>query len=160
MLLDAYLQSQESHQDKASALLDEILSRNTSDSELWLIAGRLRMEKREYQAAAERFLRAAQLKPDWAEAHINLASALFLLKQYEPTLRVLAKVAELGQDTAGSHFLRAVSHDHLRHQEEAVESYERFLALTDGKNQNQEFQARQRVRIISNDLRRRGRGRR
>jgi hypothetical protein len=53
-----------------------------------------------------------------------------------------------------------VSHDHLHNQEEALASYERFLALVDGKNPDQEFQARQRVRIISNDLRRRGRLRR
>jgi len=160
LLLDAYLQGPESQKDKASALLDQMLARNGNDAELWLLAGRLRMEKREYPAGAQRFLRAAQLRSDWAEAHINLASALFLLKDYEGTLAVLAKVATLGQDTPGTHFLRAVSHDHLRHQEEALESYERFLALADGKNPDQEFQARQRVRIISNDLRRRGRGRR
>jgi tetratricopeptide (TPR) repeat protein len=160
LLLDAYLQAQPPRKDNASALLDEILVRDGSDPELWLLAGRLRMEKREYQAAAERFLRAAQLRPDFAEAHINLASALFLMKEYEPTLRVLAKVAELGQDTPGTHFLRAVSHDHLRHQEEALVGYERFLALADGKNPDQEFQARQRARILSNELRRRGRGRR
>ena len=160
LLLDAYLKGPEPQKDKASELVARMLSRNETDAELWMLAGRLRLEKREYEPAAARFLRAAQLRPDWAEAHVNLASTLFLMKQYEPTLRVLAKVAELGEDTAGTHFLRAVSHDNLHHQEEAVENYERFLALDGGKNPDQEFQARQRIRIITDDLRLRGRGRR
>ena len=160
LLLDAYLKGPEPQKDKASELVARMLSRNETDAELWMLAGRLRLEKREYEQAGARFLRAAQLRPDWAEAHVNLASTLFLLKEYEPTLRVLAKVAELGADTAGTHFLRAVSHDNLHHQEEALENYERFLALAGGKNPDQEFQARQRIRIISNDLRLRGRGRR
>jgi tetratricopeptide (TPR) repeat protein len=155
LLLDAYLKGPEPQRDKASELVDRMLTRNETDAELWMLAGRLRLEKREYEPAGARFLRAAQLRPDWAEAHVNLASTLFLMKQYEPTLRVLARVAELGQDTAGTHFLRAVSHDHLHHQEEALENYERFLALDEGKNPDQEFQARQRIRILSNELRRR-----
>ena len=137
-----------------------MLSENETDAELWMVAGRLRLEKHEYEPAAARFLRAAQLRPDWAEAHVNLASTLFLLKEYEPTLRVLAKVTELGADTAGTHFIRAVSYDHLHQQEEAVANYERFLALDGGKNPDQEFQARQRVRIITDDLELRGRRRR
>ncbi len=159
LMLDAYLHGPEPQKGKALELVDWMLSRDQTDAELWLLAGTLRLERREYEPAAERFLRAAQLRPDWAEAHVNLASTLFLLKQYEPTLRVLARVAELGEDTAGTHFLRAVSHDHLHHQEEALENYERFLELNGGRNPDQEFQARQRIRIILNDLRLRGRGR-
>jgi len=160
LLLDAYLKGPEPQKGKAEELVDRMLSQNETDAELWMLAGRLRLEKREYEQAGARFLRAAQLRPDWAEAHVNLASTLFLMKQYEPVLRVLAKVAELGADTAGTHFLRAVSHDNLHHQEEAVENYERFLALDGGNNPDQEFQARQRVRIITDDLELRGRRRR
>jgi tetratricopeptide (TPR) repeat protein len=156
LLLDAYLKGPEPQKDKAAELVARMLSQNDKDAELWMLAGRLRLEKHEYEQAGARFLRAAQLRPDWAEAHVNLASTLFLLKEYEPTLRVLAKVAELGADTAGTHFLRAVSYDNLHIQEEAVENYERFLALDGGKNPDQEFQARQRVRIIKDDLRLRG----
>ena len=159
LMLDAYLHGPEPQKGKALELVDRMLSRDQTDAELWLLAGTLRLEQRDYEPAAARFLRAAQLRPEWAEAHVNLASTLFLLKQYEPTLRVLARVAELGEDTAGTHFLRAVSHDHLHHREEALENYERFLELNGGRNPDQEFQARQRIRIISNDLRLRGRGR-
>lgn len=160
LLLDAYLKGPQPQKGKAQELLDEMLLQKGDDVELWMLAGRLRLEKHDYEEAAARFLRAAQLRPDWAEAHVNLASTLFLLKEYQATLRVLAKVAELGQDTAGTHFLRAVSHDHLHHQEEALESYQRFLALDGGRNPDQEFQARQRSRIITKDLELRGKRRR
>lgn len=160
LLLDAYVQGGEPEKVKASELLDQMLVQHGNDAELWFLAGRLRMERRQYQAAAERFLRATVLRPEWAEGHTNLASALYLIKNYEATVAALAKVAALGQDTAGTHFLRAISLDQLRQQEAALENYQRFLELTDGKNPDQEFQARQRIRILSNELRRRGSRRR
>ena len=160
LLLDAYLQGGEPEKVKASELLDQLLAQNGNDAELWFLAARLRMEKRQYQAAAERFLRVTMLRPEWVEGHINLASALYLIKNYEATVAVLAKVSALGGDTAGTHFLRAISLDQLRRQEAALESYQRFLELADGKNPDQEFQARQRVRILSNELRRGGARRR
>jgi tetratricopeptide (TPR) repeat protein len=160
LLLDAYLRGGEPEKIKASDLLDQMLTQNGNDAELWLLAGRLRMEKRQYLAAAERFLRATVLQPERAEGHINLASALYLLKDYERTVAALARVATLGQDTAGTYFLRAISLDQLRQQAGALENYQRFLERADGKNPNQEFQARQRIRILTNELRRRGSRRR
>jgi tetratricopeptide (TPR) repeat protein len=160
LLLDAYLQGGEPEKVKASELLDQMLTQNGNDADLWFLAARLRMEKRQYQAAAERFLRVTMLRPEWVEGHTNLASALYLIKNYEATVVVLAKVSALGGDTAGTHFLRAISLDQLRQQEAALENYQRFLELADGKNPDQEFQARQRVRILSNELRRGGARRR
>ena len=75
-------------------------------------------------------------------------------------MAALAKVAALRQDTAGTHFLRAISLDKLHQIEPALENYQRFLELDAGKNADQEFQARQRIRILSLELRRRGSRRR
>jgi len=36
----------------------------------------------------------------------------------------------------------------------ALEAYQRFLSMSQGKNPDQEFQARQRVRIIQRELER------
>jgi len=160
LLLDAYLQGDDPAKIKASALLDQLLEQNRNDAELWFLAARLRMESRQYPEAAERFYRVTVLRPEWAEGYSNLASVLYLIKNYEATVAALAKVAALGRDTAGTHFLRAISLDQLRQQEAALQNYQRFLELTDGKNPDQEFQARQRIRILSNELRRRGSRRR
>ncbi|OFV99179.1 MAG: hypothetical protein A3F68_00545 [Acidobacteria bacterium RIFCSPLOWO2_12_FULL_54_10] len=150
-LLHAYLQVPEA-KVKAQSLAEELLAQDGSDAELWLAAGRLRMEKQEYREAAQRFLRATQLKPDWPQGYTNLASALFLLKNYEGAITALARISEWQQDTAGTYFLRAISLDNLRQRKPALENYQRFLASDEGKNPDQEFQARQRVRIISLEL--------
>jgi len=43
----------------------------------------------------------------------------------------------------------------LKQRPEAVENYNKFLALSQGKFPDQEFQARQRVRILEAELRKR-----
>ncbi|MBI4463880.1 MAG: tetratricopeptide repeat protein [Acidobacteria bacterium] len=155
-LLQAYLQGPPSDHEKALALLQEILAREESNAEMQFLYGRLQMEKKQYREAAQQFQRVAQLRPDWAEAFTNLASALYLLKNYPGTVAALDKVAELKQDTAGTYFLRAITLDKLRLRQPALENYERFLQSDEGKNPDQEFQARQRIRILSREIRQRG----
>lgn len=160
ILLDAYLQGSEQEKAKAPALLDQMILQDANNAELRLLSGRLRMEKKQYPAAVEQFRRVTELRPDMAEGYNNLASAVYLLQDYEGTVATLARVAALGQDTAGTHFLRAISLDKLHRIEPALESYQRFLELDAGKNTDQEFQARQRIRILSREVRRRGSRRR
>ena len=38
--------------------------------------------------------------------------------------------------------------------EQALAAYQKFLSLSDGKSPNQEFQARQRVKLLEKELRR------
>jgi tetratricopeptide (TPR) repeat protein len=49
-------------------------------------------------------------------------------------------------------FMRAIILDKLRQLKPALEAYEQFLAQSDGKHPDQEFQARQRARIIRHQL--------
>lgn len=160
ILLDAYLQGSEQEKAKAPALLDQMILQDGDNAELRLLSGRLRMEKKQYPAAAEQFRWVTELRPDTAEGYTNLAAALYLLQNYEGTVATLARVAALGQDTAGTHFLRAISLDKLHRIEPALESYQRFLELDAGKNTDQEFQARQRIGILSREVRRGGSRRR
>ncbi|MBI4465052.1 MAG: tetratricopeptide repeat protein, partial [Acidobacteria bacterium] len=151
-LLQAYLQGSGSEKEKALPLVQEILAKDASDPELWLLAGRLRMEKKQYPEAAQQFLRVTELKPEWAQGYTNLASALYLLKDYAGTVAALAKVGQLWQDTAGTYFLRAISLDELHQRPQALENYQRFLETDGAKNPDQEFQARQRIRILSREI--------
>ena len=161
-LLQAYLQDQE--KEKAEALLREMLlqaqneapnnTANTPDrySKWFLLYGRLQMDKMEYQRAAEAFFRVTELQPEQAEGYTNLASAFYLLKNYGAVVKALEKVAELKEDTAGTYFLRAISLDKLRVLEAALENYQRFLELDQGKNPNQQFQARERIKVLTLEL--------
>jgi tetratricopeptide (TPR) repeat protein len=115
------------------------------------------MQQRQYQQAATAFRRVTEIEPERAEGYTNLASALYLLKDYSGTAKALEKVAALQEDTAGTYFLRAITLDKLGQQRPALENYQRFLASDEKKNPDQEFQARQRSQILSRDLKIRGR---
>ena len=52
----------------------------------------------------------------------------------------------------GHFFLRAIILDKLKQPKLALPAYQRFLELAQGKYPDQEFQARQRVRIIEREL--------
>jgi len=151
-LLEAYLQAKEN--DKALALLPELLAQNPGDVDLPMLNGSLLMEKRQYPDAAASFRRAIELAPQSPQGHTNLASALYLMKDYEGTVAALAKVAALGQDTAGSYFLRAISLDKLGMKAPAYDNYQMFLESDEKKNPDQEFQARQRSVVLGRELRR------
>jgi hypothetical protein len=58
----------------------------------------------------------------------------------------------LGGNTAGNAFLRAIILDKLRQLKPALEAYQQFLTMSEGKNPDQEWQARQRVRILQREL--------
>jgi tetratricopeptide (TPR) repeat protein len=151
-LLQAYLKTKQT--DAALALLPELIAQQENNSELRFLEGTLRMEKRQYAEAAEAFRRAAALDPQSAPAYTNLASALYLLKDYAGTIAALERVAALGKDTAGSYFLRAIALDKLEQKATALENYQRFLAINERKDSDQEFQARQRVRVLEREVRR------
>lgn len=160
-LLQAYLNipSNQSHEregvdstEKAIVLVQEILAQESGNAEMHLLYGRLRMEKKQYREAAEEFRRAAGLQPQSAEGFQNLASAFYLLGEYEATVGALAKISELKQDTAGTYFLRAICLDKLHLLKPALENYQSFLALSKGQNPDQEFQARQRSKTLLLDI--------
>jgi tetratricopeptide (TPR) repeat protein len=71
---------------------------------------------------------------------------------YQQSLAALERARELGQDTAGNWFFRAIMLDKLKQVKPALEAYQKFLALSNGQNPNQEFQARQRSRWLKKEL--------
>ncbi len=100
------------------------------------------------------FARAAQLKPDFVQAWNELAAMLTSLEQYPQALAALDRVQALGAEIPGNHYLRALILDRTHQLKPAIESYEKFLAASQGENPNEEFIARQRVRILQNELKR------
>ena len=103
--------------------------------------------------AADQFSAATRLKPAAADAWNELSAALVLGEQYPQALAAFDHIRALGAENPGNLFFRALSHDRLRQRPEAVENYNKFLAISQGKFPDQEFQARQRVRILQAELR-------
>ena len=76
---------------------------------------------------------------------------LILAEQYPQALAALDKVKELGAENAGHMFFRATTLDHLMLKKEALDYYERFLAASKN-NPDQEFQARQRIKLLEREV--------
>jgi len=152
-LATAYVKTDQA--DKALPLMEQALAAEPSNTELRMMYGRTLRDLKKYQPAAAEFWSVAQAKPEAADAWSELAGMLILLDNYPQALAALDRVKALGAETAGHHFFRALVLDKTRQLKPALESYETFLAQSDGKNPQQEFQARQRVRIIQKELNRR-----
>jgi hypothetical protein len=80
---------------------------------------------------------------------------LILTEDYAQALAALDKVRALGAEKPAHHYFRAIVLDKHRQYKPALESYQRFLATSEGKYPDEEFKARQRVRIIEKELNKR-----
>jgi hypothetical protein len=74
---------------------------------------------------------------------------------YPESLAAVDRARELGENTPGNWFLRAIILDKLKQFKPALDAYQQFLTMSTGKNPDQEFQARQRVRILQRELEKR-----
>jgi tetratricopeptide (TPR) repeat protein len=160
-LVQAYLKT---HQpDLALPLIDQELAASPNEYDLvWLKGGILR-DQRKFDQAAAAFTVAARLRPDdwmpWSE----LAGVLVVAGDFPAALQALDRIRALNAEKPGHVFLRAIAYDHMQemdrggktHHKElqaALESYQRFLELSGGADNNDEFKARQRIRIIQREL--------
>ncbi len=123
-----------------------------SDHDLRMLYGRSLRDHKQLIPASQQFYAAAQIKPDSLPAWNELASALINGERYEQGLAALDKIKSMGKETPGDMFYRAITLDKLHQLKPALESYEQFLAASNGKFPDQEFQARQRARIIKVEL--------
>jgi Flp pilus assembly protein TadD len=149
-LAKAYLQAKEPA--KALALVEQTIVLEPKEPELYMIRGRILRDQRKFTEAANSFFAAAKLRPNDPEAWTEMAGMLVLTEDYNTALAALDKVRQLNAETAGHYFLRAIVLDKNKVQKPALEAYKQFLAASDGKNPDREFQARQRVKIIEKEL--------
>jgi Tfp pilus assembly protein PilF len=132
--------------------LSKAVSQAPRDYDLHMVYGRGLRDQRQLVPASQQFLAAAELKPDSVEAWNELASALINSENYTQGLAALDRIKALGKETPGDLFYRAITLDKLRQLKPALEAYEQFLAADGGAHPDQEFQSRQRARIIRLEL--------
>jgi tetratricopeptide (TPR) repeat protein len=137
---------------KALPLMDQAVRTDPSNFETRMMYARALRDARRFPAAADQFSEATRLKPVDAPAWRDLADMLYMAGNLPLALENFDKARQLGEDTAGVCFMRAIILDKLRQLKPALEAYTRFLSMSQGKNPDQEFQARQRARIIRLDL--------
>jgi len=141
--------------DKALPLFEQAVAAEPSNFDLRMAYARALRDHKQYPAAANQFYAALKLKPDDKVVWRDLGLMLYLAKDYPHALDALDKARQLGEDTAGVAFVRAAMLDEMKMLKPALDSYRHFLELSQGKNENQEWQARQRAKLLERELEKR-----
>jgi Flp pilus assembly protein TadD len=149
-LATAYIKNKEP--EKALPLADAILAADPNDFEVRMLHGRILRDQRKFPPAADDFFRATKLKPDSAEAWSEFAGVLVMAENYPAALSALDRLAALHAEKPGHVYLRAIVLDKIRDIKPALESYQKFLAMSNGQSPDEEFKARQRVRILQREV--------
>jgi tetratricopeptide (TPR) repeat protein len=152
-LVTAYVHAHEPQ--KALPLLEKLIASSPKDLDLILLRGRIYRDQRNFKEAATSFYAVTKLKPDSLEAWNEFSAMLISLEQYQAAIGALDRIRELKGERPPHLFFRAIILDKMKQQKPAVEAYKRFLETSQGQNPDQEFQARQRVRIIEHELNKR-----
>ncbi len=119
-----------------------------NDAEAHYALGSVLMEEKQYQESQEELLQVVKLKPDLSGVYGNLAVVAAANQNFQLAIRALEERAKYLPENPGTYFLRATAYDNLKVTAKAVENYKQFLATTDGKLPNQEWQARHRLMAI------------
>lgn len=154
-LAAAYLQVQQV--DKALPLLEKAVADEPANYDLRMGYAHALRDRKQYPAAAGQFHEAAKLKPSETKTWTELGGMLYLAGDHPAALAALDQARQLGDDSAGNWFLTAIMLDGAHQSKrdlakQALAAYQKFLSLSDGKNPNQEFQARQRAKILQREL--------
>jgi tetratricopeptide (TPR) repeat protein len=141
--------------EKALPLLDQAVSAEPGNYDLRMMFAMALRDRKQYPAAASQFLEAAKLKPAESQTWTDLGGMLYLSGALPQALAAFDKARDLGENTPGNWFFRAIILDKLKQLKPALDAYQKFLALSKGAHPDQEFQARQRSRIIQRELEKR-----
>jgi tetratricopeptide (TPR) repeat protein len=118
-------------------------------------------DSKQYAAAANEFSSAARLKPAEPKTWNELGGMLYMTGDLPGALAAFDRARDLGESTSGNWFLRAIILDKLKQLRPALDAYQRFLSISQNENpdpkhqEQQRFQARQRIRILQRELEKR-----
>ncbi len=138
--------------DKELLLLQQAIQTEPNNWDLHMAYGRELRDLHKYAPAAQQFAMVAKALPKSVEAWNELAAMLISMENYPLALAALDRLKELGAETPGHIYLRAIVLDRMRDLKGALENYRRFLAANGGKSSNEEFNARHRAKDIDHEL--------
>jgi tetratricopeptide (TPR) repeat protein len=138
--------------DDAIITLKQALALSPNDLQLLMGLGRLYMEKRDFASAEKTFQAALRLDPKNLVVWKNLSSTYYLAGNCPASLAALDVVAKQETPNAASWFIRALCYDTLHQPKPALDAYQKFLALDEGKNPDQVWQAQERSKVLKHLL--------
>ena len=87
----------------------------------------------DFSGAVEQFKKAVETKPDFLEAHQNLAAAYFQTELYQEAIEAAKKALEIKPDAAQTLKLISVSYSKLGDEKTALEYQDKLKALSDAE---------------------------
>jgi tetratricopeptide (TPR) repeat protein len=134
--------------EEALPLYEAAAARQPENAEIRAGLGFAYLETKDYARAAEELQAALRLDPRRVKTYDHLASALYLGGNLAGTVQVLERRAGLAEETAGTLYLRAISHDKLGQCQPAIVFYEKFLAVNQDKQSDAYFTSSARLRVL------------
>ena len=115
--------------------------------------GQTLLDQEKFAEAEAEFRACLHLDPKNLDAFKGLATSLYLQKRYPEAIPLFERLSKLAGTTPGVFFILATCYDHLQARPQALEAYEHFLQLSNNQSPDQEWQARQRVKLLRRELR-------
>jgi Flp pilus assembly protein TadD len=136
----------------AVATLQQAITLAPRDAQLIGGLGRIYLQKRDFAAAEKELKAALQLDPNNLVYWKDLSSTYYLSGNCPATLATLDVVSKAEPPGSGAWFIRALCYDKLHQFKPALEAYDKFLALEQGKTSDQVWQAQQRSKVLKHML--------
>jgi len=127
-----------------------LLSATPNDPAVLVALGQNLVRQLRYADAFATFNKATELDPANADGWSGLAFAASRSGQPAVTLHALTMRSKYLPEVPTTYFLWATAYDNLHQKEQAASYYKQFLESAAGKFPDQEWQARQRLKLLSN----------
>src|SRR5215470_13420844 len=138
--------------DAAVATLKQAVALAPQDTKLHGGLGRVYLQLRDFKNAELELKNALRIDQNNLGYWKDLSSTYYLAGNYPATLAVLDVIAKAEKPTAGAWFIRALCYDNLQQTQPALDAYQKFLELDQGKNPDQVWQAQQRSIVLKKVL--------
>lgn len=137
---------------EAIATLQQAIALAPRDAQLIGGLGRVYLQKRDFASAEKELKAALQIDRNNLVYWKDLSSTYYLSGNCPATLATLDVIAKAEPPASGAWFIRALCYDKLHQFKPALEAYEKFLALEQGKTSDQVWQAQERSKVLKHLL--------
>jgi len=137
---------------EAAGALEKAIALAPQDALLRARLGHVYLEQHNFPGALEQLSAALRLDSGLNDALRDLVAARYLSGNYAGALEGLDQLAQREPLAPISWFVRATCYDKLGRKAEALDAYQKFLALHQGQDDRDEFWARERIRILEFEL--------
>ncbi len=126
----------------------ELLTKTPNDATVLLGHGQDLIREQLYPEAFKAFSRLTEVDPESGDGWSGLAFAASRTDQPQVTLHALTMRSKYLPEVASTYFLWATAYDKLHQRGQATTYYQHFLDAAAGKFPDQEWQARQRLKVL------------